>query len=239
MSRLKADDPIEVRIQLPLPTDIAATLIQIVGTTWRRTQIADDGHNGLRPRELVLVIDPKDRFKTAKGKKKYEKAKRHLSEEDLIIPWLTELGPNGASVSPHEFLVKWWVDLARRSFELMDAPNYLETEVWDTDTRQNYIFHVARGSKDGSTPHGLRMAAEKKLEEAQARITELEALLKEKERSAPRKRASSAKRSGTSSTATTSRGKAGTPKADQSSPPGTGRSRSPRKATKNSPPNPL
>lgn len=229
MARPKLDDPTEVRIELPLPNDIASTLIKIVGLTYPRTQIARDGDSALRPRQLVLVIDPKDRHKDAKARKKYEKKRAEL---DAYDGWMTALGPDGVSVGAHEYLVKWWVDLARKTFEENpEAVNYLESECYDTETHQNYIFWVAKGRKDQNTPHVLRQQADARAEELERDVERLTALaesdeqrlvaaneeiaalrleLEEMKSSTTSKSAASRKRSARSSTATKSVGSAGT-----------------------------
>src|SRR5580693_6883670 len=91
------DEPISIRIKLPLPTDVAGTLIKIIGLTYPRTQIADDKHVHAYERELVLQIDPRDRHKSAKAMEKYRKIRDNA---DGWVGWLTELGPNSVSISP-------------------------------------------------------------------------------------------------------------------------------------------
>jgi hypothetical protein len=174
MAKPKLDDPTEIRIELPLPNDIASTLIRIIGLTYPRTQIARNGESAFRPRQLVLVIDPKDRHRDAKARKKYEKKRAEL---DAYDGWMTALGPDDVSIGAPEFLVKWWVDLARKTFEANpEAINYLESECYDTETRQNYIFWVARGRKDQNTPHALRQQAEARAEELERDVERLTAL---------------------------------------------------------------
>lgn len=48
------------------------------------------------------------------------------------------------------------------------APNYLENKVRDPDTGKEYVLIFARSM--GQTPHELRMAAEERLETAQADV---------------------------------------------------------------------
>ncbi len=171
---MTADGPVVVRIELPLPMDIAATLIDIIGKTWPRTMIADDEHKS--ERRLALHIDQRDRHKTAKKQQKYEEIKSYA---DGWVSNLTELGPNSVGVSPHEILAKMWVDLARQTFTMWpDANNYVESTVYDDETHQRYVFWVAKS--DRQTPHELRQQAEARVEELQAKVAELEEPLREK-----------------------------------------------------------
>lgn len=166
------DEPIAVRIDLPIPTDVAGTIIKIIGLTYPRTLIADDGHTWKHERQLVLKIDPRDRHKSAKAMQKYRKIRDNANG---WVGWLTELGPNGVSIGPHEMLTKGWVYLAKETFKLMDAPNYLETEVYDTEDKTHYVFYVAKAHD--KTPHKLRQEADARAEKAEARVHELEAQL--------------------------------------------------------------
>jgi hypothetical protein len=166
------DKPIQIRIKLPLPADVVATIMKMFGLTYPRTQIADDGHAHAYERELVLQIDPRDRHKDAKAMKKYQKIRDNA---DGWVGWLTEIGPNGIGLGPHEMLAKAWVSLAKESFNTLHAPNYIESKVYDSEDKTEYVFWVAK-ARD-RTPHELRQAAEARAEKAEARVAELEAQL--------------------------------------------------------------
>lgn len=161
----------ELRVKLPLPMDIAGTLMKIVGLTWPNTVIKDgSGEHGWRSEhQLVFDIPDEDRHKSPKKQAKYEATKQHLSPHDGE---LTKLGPNNIGVSPVEHLATHWVNMAKQAFEVMDAPNYLEATVRDktADGFQEYVFYVAK-SKD-QTPHALRLKAEKERDDLQAQLDE-------------------------------------------------------------------
>jgi hypothetical protein len=173
------DEPIAVRIDLPLPTDVVSTLIKIVGLTYPRTMISDDHHTWKddhhtwkHERQLVLKLDPRDRHKNAKAMREYRKLRDNA---DGWVGWTTEVGPNGIGIGPHELLAKMWVEMARESLKKFEAPNYIESKVYDPDDHTDYTFYVARSHEQ--TPHELRMEAEKRAEKAETRVAELEAEL--------------------------------------------------------------
>lgn len=207
-------EPVEVRIGLPLPADIAKTLIEVIGFTYPSTMIAKDPDSEYRPRSLVLHIDQGDRHKSPKARKKYDKLR---SLADGWVGDLTALGPDGVSMSPNEMLIAEWTFLARESFNMFpDADNYLETQVYDPEVNQSYVFTLRR--RQGKTPHELRQEAEAQVAELETEVTQLKRQLKEAKKSVPRKRpAASAKRSAGSSTTTKSAGRGGTRKAAPSS----------------------
>ena len=156
----KTDDKTDVRIGLPLPMDITGTLLNIIGLTWPGT-VVKTGEGPSYDRHMVLGIPNSQRHKSAKAAEKYTKRKQFLNadtESDL-----TNLDPSGVSFTWPEYLAKTWVNLARECWEKFpDAKNYLESTVLDRETKQEYVFYVARSK--GQTPHALRDAAEKRLQ---------------------------------------------------------------------------
>lgn len=61
---------VDVRIELPLPVDISATLISIIGLTWPGTVIKNGGAGS-----LLLQIPAAERHKNAKRAAEYAKVK--------------------------------------------------------------------------------------------------------------------------------------------------------------------
>jgi len=178
MAKRKADsdDPVQVRIQLPLPPDIAQTLIKIIGKTYPNTMIGSNDRDDLREKHfLTLLIDQQDRHKSAKARKKYLEIKEFA---DGWIGDLSELDPNGVSLSPHQTLIALWTRLARDSFNLFeDETNYLETRVYDKEVRREYIFTLSKGRN--RTPHELRMAAESRADALENELAELKEQLRQ------------------------------------------------------------
>lgn len=161
---------VEVRIELPLPIDISATLISIIGLTWPGTLIKNGG-----PGSLLLEIPDAERHKNAKRAAEYAKVKKHLDAEADVD--LTELDPNGAGFGLPEYLAAYYTTMARAVFAANpDAVNYLETVLPDPQSSTRYVFHVARS--EGQTPHKLRMKAETELEQVRAERDQLRAQLR-------------------------------------------------------------
>jgi hypothetical protein len=148
---------VEIRIGLPLPIDITGTLINIIGLTWPGTAVKNSHAKWRHEEQLVLEIPDADRHKSPKEAQRYAAVKQHLdAEADACI---TALGPAGVSVGVPEHLARVLVTLAKSWFEhYPDAENYLESTVYDPDSRQRFVFYVAKSK--GQTPHELRLAAE-------------------------------------------------------------------------------
>lgn len=158
---------VEIRIGLPLPMDVASTVLQIIGKTYPGTVIAKDSENKRRyKREIVLEIPDDERHNTPKAKKKYLKWRRGLQKWDSDI---TQLGPDGVSVAPFEWLAKQWAVMAQRSFELEPAAvNYLEGQVFTKDVPGRFVFYIAKS--DRQTPHELRTIAETQLADTREQL---------------------------------------------------------------------
>lgn len=171
------DELVEVAIALPLPMDIVGTLLEIVGLTWSGTVIKK---GGLGQRELVLGIPNRQRHKSAKAAKKYRRKKLHLKADTEAT--INELDADGIVIGTPNWLSELWVGMARDMWRRFpDAPNYVESTVYDQQARQSYVFYVAKS--ESQTPHALRIKAEKERDRALAdvaaltdRVAELEAV---------------------------------------------------------------
>lgn len=147
----------DIRIELPLPMDVTATLLNVIGLTYPGAVIkAGSGQRHLDSR-LVLSIPDKDRHRSAKKAEKYAQVKAHLeADADATI---TELGPGGLSMGLPEYMSRLLVAMVRAQFDRFpDAPNYLESSVYDPQNHARYVVICARS--DEQTPHALREKAE-------------------------------------------------------------------------------
>lgn len=154
------DDLAEIRIGLPLPMDLTGTLLKVIGLTWPGAVIKN-GDDPRHDRHMVVGIPASQRHRTAKKAEKYAKRKEYLNAN--VDADITELDPNGVSFGWPEWLAAQWVAMARQCWEKFpDAKNYLQSEILDRDTKQRYVFYVAKS--EGQTPHALRTAAEKRLQ---------------------------------------------------------------------------
>jgi len=170
--------PVPIRIKLPLEADVASTLLKVIGLTYPRTVIGNDEHTHNHEREMVLLVDQRDRHRSPKARKRYQEVKDHA--EGWGPHFLTELGPNAVGVTPHEVLIQLWVQLARQSFEMWpDAQNYLESTAYDPQTRIRYVFTVSKS--DRQTPHALRTQAEATVAELRAEVAELKRQLEDRD----------------------------------------------------------
>lgn len=110
---------------------------------------------------MVVGIPNDQRHRTAKKAEKYAKRKEYLNAyADANI---LGLDPNGVSFGWPEWLASTWVEMAMQCWEKFpDAKNYLESTIYNKDTRERYVFYVAKS--EGQTPHALRQAVEKRLQ---------------------------------------------------------------------------
>lgn len=147
----------DICIELPLPMDITATLLNVIGLTYPGAVIKAADGPGHRDNGLVLAIPDKDRHRSAKKAQAYAKVKAHLeAEADTTV---TALGPGGLSMGLPEYMSRLLVAMARAQFDQFpDAPHYLESSVYDRDNHAQYVVICARSQ--GQTPHALRKQAE-------------------------------------------------------------------------------
>jgi len=160
-------DPTEVKIGLPLPMDVAATLMNIIGTAYPNTQMKTDSG-----RYLELVIDDDDRFKNKTSKKRILAAKQCMEDEHAAE--LTALRNGQPSISTPEWIAQSVGFMAERLFdENPDATNYFEMDVRNPDTGRKFVVTVAKS--EWQLPSALHERAKAEIERLKARIAELEA----------------------------------------------------------------
>lgn len=164
----------QIRVELPLPIDISATLTAIIGKTWPGSVIKDDGNDKgwNSERRLVFEIPDGERHKSPKHAKKYAKLKEHLSAYSDVD--VTDLGPNKQGFSMPEYLALMYTEFAREAFNQEPrAKNYIETKLQDKETGKQFVFTLARSKEQ--TPHALRMKAEAERDALKAKLETTEA----------------------------------------------------------------
>lgn len=165
-----SDEPVEVSIALPLPIDITATLINIIGLTYPGAAFKEGRGGGYGGNRLVLSIPAQDRHKSAKKAEKYQRAKVHLDAETEAF--ISELRPDAVGSGLPEHLAQMFVAMAKTWFDAYpDAQNYLESMVYDRETRRSWVFTVARSQEQ--TPHELRRRAEAERDALAAEVQRL------------------------------------------------------------------
>ena len=161
----------KIRIGLPLPLDVAGTLLQLIGRAYPDCIIHQEGH-----REMVLSISDAQRI----DPDSIDTDGLPLqADEDLADAALTELGPQGVGMGWPEKLAAEFAGMAAGMLEAFpDAKNYLETQFTDRDDpTKEYVLIVARSK--GQTPHQLRQAAEARVAELEAENAQLRDMLAE------------------------------------------------------------
>lgn len=165
---------VDVRIELPLPMDITATLLRVIGLTWPGTMIKDGKGEWRSDSRLVLAIPTAERHKSPKKAEKYAKAKAHLDGWADTV--LNDLGPSGFGFGLPEYIAELLIGMCRVQFEMFpDAENYLESTVYDRENHTSYVVICARSEKQ--TPHELRQQAEAERDDALREVERLRAAL--------------------------------------------------------------
>lgn len=143
-------------ISLPLPMDVAGTLMRLIGTAYPNARISNstDGMDfeiplSDRPRDIpedfdVDSIDPDDSH-------------------------LLSFGPEGLQISSPQDLTSLLLDVMKTSFaENPGAENYLETRCFDRENHEFYVMTFRR--LHGKTPHEMRQKAEAERDALQAEL---------------------------------------------------------------------
>lgn len=147
----------KIQIQLPLPMDVAGTLMRIIGTSYPAALM--EGNSGT----MTFLIPAK-----ARPRKVSAKASKPDHVEDTQAN-LLEIGPEGVSISTPEVLAAAALQIMKGSFEQYpDAKNYLEQRCYDRETNRGYVMTFQR--VEGNTPHEMRQKAESKVARIEAAI---------------------------------------------------------------------
>lgn len=153
---------VKIRIDLPLPMDVAGTMMRLVGTAYPDALM--EGRGG----SMTFIIPDGAR------PRKVSKAKAKPDQVMEVETDLLEIGPEGISISTPEHLAAACLHVMESAFEQFpDAKNYLEQRCYNRETHKGYVMTFQR--MDGKSAHELREEAERKLAAAEARIAELEA----------------------------------------------------------------
>lgn len=152
-----------MRIALPLPLDVASTLMNVISQVYPSAAIDMSAKN------LDILLDKQDRVDPkADGGDPFEGAKRFASAFEAEVVALTATGD--LHLAAPRLLSEVVVPLARAATQAPGVENYLTWEVQDTDGSR-YVISAAKSS--GQTPHALREAAERKATVYAARLREL------------------------------------------------------------------
>ena len=155
----------DIAIQLPLPMSVTGTLMNLIGAAWPDAMIVDNQKGFLTGGKHMVLRIP-DVPPAAVSDEQTAAAKVDPGEDDVDV---LELGPQGVALRRPEELSAMMLQILRAGFEEHpDAVNYLENKVYDPTTHEEFVLIFARSK--AQTPHELRMAAEKKLESAQANV---------------------------------------------------------------------
>ncbi|KRE79970.1 hypothetical protein [Arthrobacter sp. Soil763] len=151
------DQMTKIKIHLPLPMDVAGTLMRIIGASYPEALM--EGNSGT----MTFLIPEKARPRKVSAKAAKPDEAMEL-QSDLL-----EIGPDGISISTPEHLAAACLQVIETSFQQFpDAKNYLEQRCYNRETREGYVMTFQR--MKGKSPAELREAAESKLQRVEAAI---------------------------------------------------------------------
>lgn len=156
-----------VRIEYPVPLDVAGNLTKALGLMYPDATIRSDDPKS----DTCLVLDL--------GSRTARVSKKRLTEELLepVDADLVRMRDGTVGVSTPEEAKAGLAEWAAVLLMSQDAFNYVEQPVTDRETGRTFLVTACWSA--GQSPHELRMVAEKRAEVAEARVAELEALLRE------------------------------------------------------------
>jgi len=163
---MTSTDRTPIRIGLPLPMDLVMSLTNAIGTMYPDATMGGDGPG--YGSELVLNVSHDDRRpKATKKALRDAKVTSADPEDELEMAGfkngtLTVNTPREAA----ERLATW----AHTLLAGQDAANYVEQVATDGEGRR--LVLIAAWSEE-QTPHELRLAAERRAEEAETRLAAL------------------------------------------------------------------
>lgn len=170
---------VEIRIELPLPLDISATLIQIIGLTYPGAVMKNGqgDHRWRSESRLVIGIPESERHHSPKSAERYRKKRKKLNADADGL--LTEMRTSGASFGLPEHLARVLLAMGKSWVNENEGENYVEATIYDKETHKRWVFYIARSEQQ--TPHEIRQKIEKERDDLKAEVERLHALLEGRE----------------------------------------------------------
>lgn len=154
----------QIKIALPLPMDMVSSLVRAIGTMYPDATMSGNGSG--YGAELVLNVPESNR--RAKGSKKALAAAKVPADDPASEPELTGFGDGGISMTTPKEAAENLAVWAYTLLTSVDATNYVEQAAHHPETGQRLA--VVACWTDRQTPHELRLAAERRADEAEARL---------------------------------------------------------------------
>lgn len=163
-----SDEDTVITIALPLPMPVYGTLMKLIGAAYPQAHIGDarygNGLNFIIPKGVTAK-------RVSKANAKAIEPVEGTDDVDVL-----SAGPGNLGLSLARKIADEYVVAARETFKENPAgTNYVEHTVIDRETYQRYVLIFAHSPEQ--TPHELRMAAERALEDARRRNAELDSEL--------------------------------------------------------------
>lgn len=148
----------QIQVQLPLPLDVAGTLMKLIGAVYPSARVRPFGSS-----HMVLEIDLEDRVPDGDVDAYLEGV-----SPELLSPEAGETVLTNSGVTAPEWLAR----LAGSIMEIaLDAaPNYIEAD-FTINAGTDLTMIVARTAEQ--TPHALRMKAEKRVTKLEEKLRDL------------------------------------------------------------------
>lgn len=151
-----------IEVALPLPGDVASTLMKAVGSVWPNTTIKTDGDD----RTLTFDITDEDR-KNPKVEEALTEPDYQDDEDGRLL--LSSVRDGSLGMTVPEWFTKTLVGVMHEIMEDTTAENYLEWTLTSGD--RSYAVVLCRTTD--ATPHSLRKAADERSERYAEKLKEL------------------------------------------------------------------
>jgi hypothetical protein len=142
--------------------------MRLIGTVYPHTSVRSDLGG------LTFEIDDTDRVDDPTVLERA--AARETADEFSLDTYLREVSGSGVTITVPEALANIMVPMVESMMgEFPESTNYLETIVTSKVGPRRWVIITARA--ENRTPHALRLAAEKRAEQAEAEVVRLTALI--------------------------------------------------------------
>lgn len=159
---LKNDDTTTIRVELPLPLDVASNLMNVLGTIYPNARVRPfDGSH------MTIEVDLADRVPDNDVESYMEQFDPELLEPGVGASHITEAG-----IAPPEWLAHIATTMMEAALE--GAPNYIEAP-FTMKSGSGMLLTVARSTEQ--TPHALLQEAKKRNEDLERELESLYAQL--------------------------------------------------------------
>ncbi len=152
----------DIKIATPLKSSVLLTLGNLIDAAWPGSQLVTNEDRFTQ--QVIFRIDH-----AVQAEVDESAAADMLVEPDELDVDIVSLGPEGIQTLTPEIIGANFLPVIKEAFaKNPEAQNYLEFTLIDKEDHHRYLLTFCRSAQQ--TPHELRMAAERELDEARGKI---------------------------------------------------------------------